>query len=712
MTTIGVQYYRPPFPLSKAWEEDFSRIADSGLNAVQLWVVWAWVEPAPGEFHFEDYDRLIEMAAKKNLTVVLSTIAAVQPYWIHREVPGSEMVDNTGNTVVSSNRTECHFGLTPGGCIDHPGVWARMKLFLRETVSRYRKAANLAGWDAWNELRWKEQADGLVCYCDSTVAGYRVWLEEKYGDLAGLNRAWLRRYGSWEDVLPGKMPNRPYTEMMAFQHYLSDRAVEHALARSAVMRDIDAEHPITVHGCMPSVMHGLDRYPGETALHRGNDWFFADHLDGIGSSVFPVGDTVLVDDAEFACRLDMLVSAARGKKVWLSELQGGRAAGGFSVPLHIDAAAQQRWVWMAVSRKVDTLLFWCWRDEVFGCESAGFGLSGNDGHAEERLAALRRTRALLDRYNELLSDFEPDDPEVGIFFSPQTYYLHWAETGSAATPLDAIRGYARALTSRSIPYKLIEQSHLDELSGLKVLFMPRTIVTDRKTEDALREFVESGGYLVVESEFGAFSHEGIYREPQDRFLASLAGVAEKGRRKLTGDSITVGIDGEEFRLPASQWTTPIGGDGFAFSDEGELVMEVSVGSGRILYCGTYLGDEYYRKATVPDNHEEPLLSGFEAFLQLLTARAGVVARFRVTGVERRDRSDTHSISDISGNRRMVFAFAPPDTNRVELVFRTDFISGSLRDLHSGSAVEVVESDGEARCLLPSSTWGISVLVEE
>ena len=42
---LGVQYYRPPFPVDTYWEDDFARIKQSGLDTIQLWVVWAWVEP-------------------------------------------------------------------------------------------------------------------------------------------------------------------------------------------------------------------------------------------------------------------------------------------------------------------------------------------------------------------------------------------------------------------------------------------------------------------------------------------------------------------------------------------------------------------------------------------------------------------------------------------------------------------------------------------
>ena len=77
---LGVQYYRAPFPEQKYWEDDFKKIRDSGLNTVQLWVLWAWVEAVPGRFEFGDYDRLMELADKNGLGVILSTIAEIQPY--------------------------------------------------------------------------------------------------------------------------------------------------------------------------------------------------------------------------------------------------------------------------------------------------------------------------------------------------------------------------------------------------------------------------------------------------------------------------------------------------------------------------------------------------------------------------------------------------------------------------------------------------------
>ncbi|MBN1640878.1 MAG: beta-galactosidase [Anaerolineae bacterium] len=708
---LGVQYYRPPFPNPRYWRDDLAQIAAAGLNTLQLWVVWSWVEPSPGEYLFDDYDRLVEMAHDRGLGVVLSTIAAVHPYWIHREVPGSEMIDNMGHKVISSNRGEIHFGLTPGGCTDHPGVWARMRGFLEQVVTRYRAAPNLRGWDAWNELRWNVQADGLVCYCPHTMRAFRDWLDARYGGLEGLNAAWQRRYRAWDEVMPGKMPNRPYTEMMAFEHFMTWRATEHGKARYDLIKSLDPDHLVTVHGGQPTVMHG-DAYPVGTALHRGNDWTYADHMDGIGCSSFPVWQGA--DDAALTARLSYLTSAARGKHIWLSELQGGRASSGFQVHSPVRPGPQQRWVWTGIAGGADTILFWCWRDEVFGRESAGFGLSGNDGFAEQRLAAMRKTGGILRRHAALLDGYQPDAPRVGIYFSPQSYYLHWAQDGSGRTAQHALEGYARALVRGNVPYTVVEEEHLACLDGLDVLFMPRVLVIDEPQAEALSAFVRRGGVLVAESECGAYGSNGLYRYPEDRFLAQLTGIREIGRRTLDQSSVRFVLGRRAYDLPVAQWLTPLhaGRDTvLATGADGPLAVEHLVDRGRVLLCGTYMGDAYH-VGQAGDPAYAPHSADFEAFLQQIVRGAGVRPAVEVLSTTPAGSGMIHATMGRSEERRMAFVFFDEACESARLRFPSGAFYGKARDLISDQVLRLTHTSGGEECDLVRPEWGFMVLVHE
>jgi beta-galactosidase len=711
MITLGVQYYRPPFPDIDYWKDDFERIAGSGLNTVQLWVLWGWVEPSPGEWIFDDYDRLMDLAAKNGLGVVLSAIAEIQPYWIHRQVPGSEMVDNMGHTVISSNRRECHFGLTPGGCTDHPAVWEKMREFFSQLVTRYRSAPQLRGWDAWNELRWNVNADGLVCYCPNTIDAFHGWLDERYGGLDGLNAAWRRRYRDWQDVLPGKMPGRTYTEMMAFEHFITWRSDQIARNRYNCIKSLDPTRPVTVHGALPTAMHGTDSYPTATALHRGNDWNFADWLDGIGCSSFP--NWFHTDLADYSARIDFLSSAARGKRMWLSELQGGRAGSGDAVHQPVQPDSQQRWLWTGIGNGADTVLFWCWRDEVFGHESSGFGISGNDGYAEQRLAAMRKTGDLLRKHEALLAAYTPDTPEVGILFSPQSYYQDWAVNGSAAVSQEAIQGYARALIRQNIPYIVVEAEHPDALLDLRVLFMPRTQVVDQRLADTLVDFVKGGGTVVCEAECGAFDNNGFYRYPEDRFLAGLTGVVEIGRRALQGPSLAVTLKDRAYNLPVKQWLTPYHpGRGKVLTASGDpLVVDVAKGDGYVLLCGAYMGDAYFAGSSRSEVAYAPYCSDFEQFLDALVRQAGVVPPVDVLEPSEQGHANVRVKVGTSGGKRLCFVFME-DAQSARLRFQPGFFAAEVVDLVSSQTVTVAETAQGQECSLAAGDWGVAILSEK
>jgi beta-galactosidase len=676
---LATQYYRPPFPEKRHWASDMEAIRDAGLDAVYLWACWGWIEPEPGRFRFEDYDELIGAAAEAGVKVIVNTIGEIQPFWIHREIPGSELVDDTGRAVASGLRVECNVGVTPGGCTDNPAVREAMGRFLREVGTRYAGAENVIAWDLWNETRWARQAGGYVCMCDHSRQAYHQWLERRYGSLEELSRAWKRRYSNWEDVVPGSKPGTPYTDQMEFQHFLTWRAADHMAFRHRELRAVVPDHHLLVaHGANAASLNvPIDEH--EQALSRGNDADFVETLDGYGASVFPVWFNL--SNVDFGARVEASRSAARGKIFWVGELQGGSGRGAMEVRDPVRADLQQRWIWSMVGRGAKTINLWCWRDEVFGRESSGFGIVGNDGHAEERVAALARTGDLLRRHREMLDAYGPDRASVGVVFEPRVYQLDWAQHGNAslhATP--SMHSYLKALESEQIPYDVIESREVERLNDFRLILMPFPLIVSPELASALVAWVREGGTLLVESEVDAYDEVGFYRPPGERPFAEALGVRSRGRRtivpaKETPDWVPsfletiqpeidpIGFDcrlGEwSGNLRSAMWLEELDAEGasvHAAGVDGPLLISREVGNGRVFALGAFAGLAHSRRR-VPD---------FETFVGRLADEAGARPSLRC---EQDDGERVQWRLGRSGEHRLLFVVN--DSEGSELTFIAD-----------------------------------------
>jgi beta-galactosidase len=270
--------------------------------------------------------------------------------------------------------------------------------------------------------------------------------------------------------------------------------------------------------------------------------------------------------------------------------------------------------------------------------------------------------------------------------------------------VSALAGYCKALVKSSIPYVVVEEEHLAALDGLKILFLPRTLVMSPAVEEALGAFVQGGGTLVCESECGAFSPQGFYRYPPDRFTARLCGLSEVGRRALTSDTIRVVANEQTVTLGVKQWVTPWersdGQKNWAEHVDGALISEVSVGEGKLILCGCYLGDAYREK-------ESP---AFEKFVQACVLSSGWRQKIKVN-LHGAPESFFYIKSGTSEGRRLIFVFFPPDAEKLTLQFEQGFLPGrELMDLISGTAWTATENEQGDELDLICPPWRFAVLV--
>ncbi len=592
----AIQYYRPPFPDSLHWNEDVVKIKQLNFNAIQIWVVWAWVESQQGVFDFSDYDELIGLAHKNGLKVILSTIAEIQPYWIHRVFPDSFMKDSSGNIILSSNRHEMHQGLTPGGCFDNPDIISSIEKFLINTAQRYSSHPAIIAWDCWNELRWQVQADGLVCSCEYTLKKFRQWLTNKYVDLNGINNAWKRRYSNIEDIFPPKCSGRTYTEAMEFQRFIAFKCAEHLRFRYNTIKSIDKNHTITAHGHLPSIwQQGDDKVYMEYALMRGNDWSMADEVDTLGCSYFPENEA----EIDFCIKLECNRSAVQGKPLWISELLAGSGGSIFGGMPPYSANQQQRYFWNGIARGAKAIIYWTWRDEVFGPEAGCYGLNGSDDLAPERLEAVKESGRILSEREKLFDEYKPDKAEIAVIFEPDNHYLEWARFGFSDYSKNSIAGYLSLIERCGFGFDVLETNHLSNLNSYKIIVLPIPLIINSELNRKLTEYVENGGIIWVEGELDTFSGMGFYNYSGDeRSFAEKLNIIASRLKNYENKVIPVTYNYREYKLLSSvgmQTFKGFKGECLSKDESGNpIFIKIKHKKGFVFCAGSFFGMSYLK----------------------------------------------------------------------------------------------------------------------
>jgi hypothetical protein len=125
----GSQYYRAPSPGPDDWERDLERMKELGFNSIKYWAQWRWNHPAEDEFYWDDLDRLMDLADKHGLRVMLNTIVDVAPAWIYTKYPDASMLTLSGRRIGPQTQPHRQIGGL-GVCLNHREVMDHMFRFL------------------------------------------------------------------------------------------------------------------------------------------------------------------------------------------------------------------------------------------------------------------------------------------------------------------------------------------------------------------------------------------------------------------------------------------------------------------------------------------------------------------------------------------------------------------------------------------------------
>lgn len=481
------------------WLRDLRQIKALGFNTVRTWVEWAACEPERGRFDFSNLRMLMRLAEEVGLRVFIQMYVDSAPDWVAGEFPHALFEAQSGDKVFPQ--------AAPGACTDNHDVEEAVLGFYTETARVASEYPSLFGWDLWSEphiINWASLdyiPNVQFCFCPGTRARFRNWLMAKYGSLDNLNRAWYRKFTSWEQVDPPRFSTiLSYTDFIDWKTFIYEKLVEDMKARYDAIRRGDQVHLITAHAVGASLFQSPHVGAGAT-----DDFLMARPLDYYGVSIYPRHNHP--DRAWSVTTLrtvmDFTRSANREKGGWyVGELQAGLGTISLLISDPVTADDHRIWAWSAVAKGAKGINIYAYYPMSSGYEAGGYGLINLDGTPTDRARKAGELAAVVDRNQELFLSSTPLKAQIGIVYNPLTQMVGGMQRRDYPAALtNSLIGYFQSFANHNIPVDFIHREHLEnnDLSQYRLVIVPYPIMFTEKAANGLREFVRSGGYVLCEA---------------------------------------------------------------------------------------------------------------------------------------------------------------------------------------------------------------------
>ena len=588
----GAVYFRKTNPPEADWARDHQTAAQVGMNIFRHWFMWSAIEVAPGKYDWSDYDRMMDLAAKNGIKVVLEELVGCAPEWAFRKYPNARYLGSDGFVVDSTVSESSATGGFPGLCLDNPEVQALAQTFLVALVEHFRDHPALFGYDIWNEgTSFGGNPHRMYCYCEGSKRKLREWLKLRYGTLDKAAKEWHRySYQTWDDVEPPRSFSG-YPDSLDWLQFRIDNAYSLFDWRIKLFRKLDPKHHITAHG----VSGTLISLP--SASH--NEWRSAALVDiwGLTWIAARQGD----EPWKQYQAVDLVRGGARGKPFWHAEAEGGplwmqpqvigRPRDDGRIP---DAEDVRIWNLVSCAAGAKGILYCRWRPLLDGPLFGAFAPFAMDGSITPRAEMAGRVARWANEHPRLWQS-NAIKGDVGLVFVPESEIFNYVQQGDTDFYSQSVRGAYQAFFDSNIQPDFVA---LDNISEYKLIYLPYPVMLKQETVAKLRAYVEQGGTLVSEglpAYFGDHGHVGTVQPnygldevfgARESYVEFTPDISNDLMLEVKGSKIYGRYFRQDYELH--------GGEAAGHYANGTIAaVEHKFGQGRTLLIGSFPGGGYF-----------------------------------------------------------------------------------------------------------------------
>lgn len=570
MLWFGGDYNPEQWP-EHVWAEDVELMRRARVNLVTVGVfAWSHLQPEPDRFDFGWLDRILDKLHVGRIGVALATPTASPPPWFTARHPDAMPVGRDGVRLSHGSRDTY--------CVNAPDFRQASLRITNELIARYAEHPAVKLWHVHNEY-------GTWCFCDHCATGFRTFLRARYGGIAQLNDAWYadfwsQRYTDFDEVLPPRATqylHNPAHEL-DYRRFFSEALLSHYRQARDLIRTRSAA-PVTTNFVL-------------------GDWVPVDHarwaheVDLVAIDHYP--NTVVSAPAERAFASDLARGWARaaghpdGRWLLMEHAPGAVHERGVVRSTGPGAIAEAARIYL--DRGSVGAMYFQWRASRGGAEQWHPAMVPHTGAAS-------RTFAEIVALGVEVSEREPMkvSADVAVLYDEETMWA-WSAPHLLSTHVDypnVVRRAHRALSASADAVDVLPVGA--PLHGYRLVCVPALYVMSGATHAALRDYVSSGGVVLLT--FGS----GLVDE-------SLR-VTPSSLEELTGVRIA------EFGplLPGEEVALADGTTGTVWQDElepltAETVLTTTTGQPILTRHAFGTGAAYYLATTLDDDALTALLA--------------------------------------------------------------------------------------------------------